>query len=102
MFWIVFFLHNVVFPPFLVYVFSGQIELYTHIPVMRQLVDTLQKWDFRICSVFLVDSQFMIEAVQICIGNIVCTVHNGQSGNSSRQCDDKNRFVKQEGQERIR
>ncbi|XP_061188489.1 GPN-loop GTPase 3-like [Saccostrea echinata] len=39
----------------------GQIELYTHIPVMRQLVETLQKWDFRICGVFLVDSQFMIE-----------------------------------------
>ena len=68
MFWIVFFLHNVVFPPFLVYVFSGQIELYTHIPVMRQLLDTLQKWDFRICSVFLVDSQFMIEASKFVSG----------------------------------
>ncbi|XP_065936259.1 GPN-loop GTPase 3 isoform X3 [Magallana gigas] len=42
-------------------VLAGQIELYTHIPVMRQLVETLQKWDFRICGVFLVDSQFMIE-----------------------------------------
>ncbi|KAK6190803.1 hypothetical protein SNE40_002590 [Patella caerulea] len=39
----------------------GQIELYTHIPVMRQLVDTLQNWDFRICGVFVVDSQFMVE-----------------------------------------
>ncbi|XP_022341179.1 GPN-loop GTPase 3-like [Crassostrea virginica] len=39
----------------------GQIELYTHIPVMRDLAETLQKWDFRICGVFLVDSQFMIE-----------------------------------------
>ncbi|XP_050409535.1 GPN-loop GTPase 3 [Patella vulgata] len=39
----------------------GQIELYTHIPVMRQLVDTLQNWDFRICGVFIVDSQFMVE-----------------------------------------
>ncbi|ESO84650.1 hypothetical protein LOTGIDRAFT_204706 [Lottia gigantea] len=39
----------------------GQIELYTHIPVMRQIVDALQSWDFRICGVFVVDSQFMVE-----------------------------------------
>ncbi|XP_076811111.1 GPN-loop GTPase 3-like [Clavelina lepadiformis] len=37
----------------------GQIELYTHLPVMRQLADTLQSWDFRVCAVFLVDSQFL-------------------------------------------
>ena len=40
---------------------AGQIELYTHIPVMRQLVDHLQARDFRICGVFIIDSQFMIE-----------------------------------------
>ena len=25
----------------------GQIELYTHLPVMRKLVDVLQSWNFR-------------------------------------------------------
>eukprot|EP00794_Sanderia_malayensis_P015616 gene15615-17190_t len=40
----------------------GQIELYTHIPVMRRLVDSLHKWDFRLCGVFLVDSQFLTDA----------------------------------------
>ncbi|XP_077995915.1 GPN-loop GTPase 3-like [Glandiceps talaboti] len=39
----------------------GQIELYTHLPVMRQLVDQLQHWDFRICGVFLIDAQFLVE-----------------------------------------
>jgi len=39
----------------------GQIELYTHLPTMRQLVDTLQNWNFRVCGVFLLDSQFMVE-----------------------------------------
>ncbi|XP_002736815.1 GPN-loop GTPase 3-like [Saccoglossus kowalevskii] len=39
----------------------GQIELYTHLPVMRQLVDQLQSWDFRVCGVFLIDSQFLVE-----------------------------------------
>ncbi|XP_067937527.1 GPN-loop GTPase 3-like [Watersipora subatra] len=40
----------------------GQIELYTHIPVMRLLVDHLQARDFRICGVFIIDSQFMVDS----------------------------------------
>lgn len=39
----------------------GQIELYTHLNVMKRLVEMLQSWDFRVCGVFLLDSQFMIE-----------------------------------------
>ncbi|KAK3606475.1 hypothetical protein CHS0354_041426 [Potamilus streckersoni] len=46
----------------------GQVELYTHIPVMRQLVDTLQNWNFRLCGVFLVDSQFLIESSKFVSG----------------------------------
>lgn len=44
---------------------AGQIELYTHLPVMRQLVDQLQQWEFRVCGVFLVDSQFMVETFKV-------------------------------------
>lgn len=29
---------------------------------MRQFVDTLQTWNFRVCGVFLVDSHFMVDA----------------------------------------
>lgn len=46
----------------------GQIELYTHIPVMRQFVDTLQQWDFRVCGVFLVDSKFMVNTAMFFSG----------------------------------
>jgi len=35
---------------------------------MKQLVGTLQKWDFRICGVFLLDAQFMIEASKFVSG----------------------------------
>lgn len=45
--------------------FPGQIELYTHLPVMRQLVERLQQWEFRVCGVFLVDSQFMVESFKV-------------------------------------
>lgn len=46
-------------------VWAGQIELYTHLPVMRQLVEHLQQWEFRVCGVFLVDSQFMVESFKV-------------------------------------
>uniref|UniRef100_A0A1E1XCX4 GPN-loop GTPase 3 n=1 Tax=Amblyomma aureolatum TaxID=187763 RepID=A0A1E1XCX4_9ACAR len=39
----------------------GQIELYTHLDVMKRLVQTLETWDFRICGVFLIDSQFLVD-----------------------------------------
>ncbi|XP_074474118.1 GPN-loop GTPase 3 [Sebastes fasciatus] len=46
----------------------GQIELYTHLPVMRQLVEYLQQMEFRVCGVFLVDSQFMVESFKFISG----------------------------------
>ncbi|KAG7303738.1 hypothetical protein JYU34_012306 [Plutella xylostella] len=48
----------------------GQIELYTHLPVMRKLVDQLQHWNFRICVVFLVDSQFMVDGAKFMSGTM--------------------------------
>lgn len=46
----------------------GQIELYTHIPVMRQFVDHLQNLNFRVCGIFIIDAQFMIEASKFVSG----------------------------------
>lgn len=37
----------------------GQIELLTHIPVMKKLCDSLQQWGYVVCSVFLLDSVFL-------------------------------------------
>ena len=48
--------------------FLGQIELYTHIPVMRQLVDQLKLWNFNVCSVFIIDAQFLLEATKFVSG----------------------------------
>uniref|UniRef100_L7M860 GPN-loop GTPase 3 n=1 Tax=Rhipicephalus pulchellus TaxID=72859 RepID=L7M860_RHIPC len=39
----------------------GQIELYTHLDVMTRLVRTLEAWEFRVCGVFLIDSQFLVD-----------------------------------------
>lgn len=48
----------------------GQIELYTHMTVIRQLISMLQKLNFRICGVFLVDVQFMIDASKFLSGTL--------------------------------
>ncbi|CAG8604204.1 12036_t:CDS:2 [Funneliformis mosseae] len=37
----------------------GQIELYTHFPIMRRICDCLQRMHFRICGVYLLESQFI-------------------------------------------
>lgn len=46
----------------------GQIELYSHLPIMRQLVDALRNWDFNVCSVFLIDTHFVLEAEKFIAG----------------------------------
>jgi GTPase SAR1 family protein len=37
----------------------GQIELYTHYPIMKDLVHALERIGYRLCIVYLLDSQFM-------------------------------------------
>ena len=40
---------------------------------MKQLVETLQNWDFRVCGVFLIDAQFMIEASKF-VSGVMCAL----------------------------
>lgn len=35
---------------------------------MKEVVDQLHKWNFRLCSVFLLDSQFLIETTKFFAG----------------------------------
>ena len=35
---------------------------------MRQLVDTLHQWNFRVCGVFLIDSQFVVDCSKFFAG----------------------------------
>ncbi|XP_018580254.1 GPN-loop GTPase 3 [Anoplophora glabripennis] len=48
----------------------GQIELYTHLTAIRKLVKQLQDWNFSICSVFLVDVQFMTDGAKFLSGTM--------------------------------
>jgi hypothetical protein len=35
---------------------------------MRQFVEQLQRWDFRVCGVFLIDSQFLVQSSKLVSG----------------------------------
>ncbi|KAI9553557.1 hypothetical protein GHT06_021475 [Daphnia sinensis] len=52
------------------YIFDcpGQIELYTHLNVMKRLMEALESWNFRLCAVFLLDSHFMVNSASFISG----------------------------------
>ena len=46
----------------------GQIELYTHFPIMKSIVDILNRLNYRVCGVFLLDSQFIEDTTKFFAG----------------------------------
>ena len=58
---------------YLVFDCPGQIELYTHIPVMRRLVDWLQEHAYRVVGLYLLDAQFMDDSAKFFAGILSAT-----------------------------
>ena len=50
----------------------GQIELYSHMNLMKTFVGHLENWGYRVCSVFCLDSQFIIDPSKFLSGSLVC------------------------------
>jgi GTPase SAR1 family protein len=48
----------------------GQIELYVHSPVMRSIVDALRQLDYRVCAVYLLDSQYLVDPAKFVSGSL--------------------------------
>ncbi|GBG60923.1 hypothetical protein CBR_g16045 [Chara braunii] len=53
---------------YLVFDCPGQIELYSHVPILRTFVDQLKRWDFNICAVYLLDAQFASDVAKFISG----------------------------------
>eukprot|EP00053_Salpingoeca_punica_P006988 m.64794 g.64794 ORF g.64794 m.64794 type:complete len:272 (+) comp13949_c0_seq2:76-891(+) len=53
---------------YIVFDCPGQIELYTHIPVMRKFTEHLQSLDYRVVAVYLLDSQFIDDPAKFFAG----------------------------------
>jgi GPN-loop GTPase len=50
----------------------GQIELYTHIPVMTRIFSELQSWGYSLVSLYLIDSQFMTDTSKFISASLMC------------------------------
>merc|ERR1712187_301257 len=48
----------------------GQIELYSHLTVMRDIVDMVQNLDFRIAGVYCIDINFIEDASKFLAGGL--------------------------------
>ncbi|KAF6776748.1 hypothetical protein AHF37_03715 [Paragonimus kellicotti] len=47
----------------------GQIELFSHLPIMPRIVEYLQrKWDFRFVTVFILDARFLVDSSHFMAG----------------------------------
>lgn len=55
---------------YLIFDLPGQIELYTHLDTGRKLVQLLESWNFRLCGVFLMESQFMTDGAKFISGTM--------------------------------
>lgn len=51
----------------------GQIELYTHAPIIKRVVDQMMNWGHasRMCSVFIVDATFVCDAPKFISGSLL-------------------------------
>jgi len=50
----------------------GQIELYSHVPAIQQVVSELQRMGFRVAAVYLLDSQFAADPSKFISGALCC------------------------------
>ncbi|KAJ4957735.1 hypothetical protein NE237_024846 [Protea cynaroides] len=57
-------LDNFLDDDYLVFDCPGQIELFSHVPVLRNFVDHLRRKNFNVSAVYLLDSQFMTDVTK--------------------------------------
>lgn len=46
----------------------GQIELYSHLPIMHDLAKQIEQWGYRVAAVYLLDALFVLEPVKFVSG----------------------------------
>ncbi|KAB2613271.1 hypothetical protein D8674_035587 [Pyrus ussuriensis x Pyrus communis] len=66
--WLMEELDNYTDDDYLVFDCPGQIELFSHVPVLRNFVEHLQRKNFKVCVVYLLDSQFITDVTKFISG----------------------------------
>ena len=57
---------------YLVFDCPGQIELYSHVPAFKRFVQYLQGQGWSVCSVYLLDAQFVTDPTKFISGCMTC------------------------------
>ena len=50
----------------------GQVELYTHLPVMKNFIAELRRMNYHMCAVYLLDSHFITDSAKFLSGGLMC------------------------------
>ncbi|KAI3760312.1 hypothetical protein L1987_50706 [Smallanthus sonchifolius] len=61
-------LENYMEDDYLVFDCPGQIELFSHVPGLKNFVEHLQRKNFNVCAVYLLDSQFITDVTKFISG----------------------------------
>ncbi|KAF3678338.1 GPN-loop GTPase 3 [Capsicum annuum] len=61
-------LENYLDDDYLVFDCPGQIELFSHVPVLKNFVEHLRRKNFNVCVVYLLDSQFITDVTKFISG----------------------------------
>lgn len=56
---------------YLIFDCPGQIELYTHMDLMKRFVNQLEQWNFRVCGMFTIDAHFLTDGSKFIAGSLV-------------------------------
>ncbi|CAH2052472.1 unnamed protein product [Thlaspi arvense] len=64
-------LENFADADYLVFDCPGQIEIFTHVPVLKNFVEHLKQKNFNVCAVYLLDSQFVSDVPKFISGCMV-------------------------------
>jgi len=51
----------------------GQIELYTHMDLMKNFIAHLHAWNFRVCAVFMIDAHYMVDSSKFLSASLAAT-----------------------------
>uniref|UniRef100_A0A2P2JB74 GPN-loop GTPase 3 n=1 Tax=Rhizophora mucronata TaxID=61149 RepID=A0A2P2JB74_RHIMU len=66
-------LDNYLDDDYLVFDCPGQIELFSHVPVLKNFVEHLKRKNFNVCAVYLLDSQVCKSFICFCSLPLTCT-----------------------------
>jgi GPN-loop GTPase len=50
----------------------GQVELYTHLPIMQSITKQFNIWNYKMCSVYLIDSLMIHDTTRFFSGVLMC------------------------------